>query len=31
MNGTPFTDVGFQHIPALGHLQGWLEEIMNAA
>jgi transposase InsO family protein len=30
-DGTPFTDVGFQHIPALGHLQGWLEEVMNAA
>ncbi len=30
-NGTPFTDVGFQNIPALNHLQSWLEEIMNAA
>ncbi|MBJ7598021.1 integrase core domain-containing protein, partial [Candidatus Nephthysia bennettiae] len=30
-DGTPFTDVGFQHIPALSHLQGWLEEVMNAA
>jgi hypothetical protein len=30
-DGTPFTDVGFQNIPALGRLQGWLEEVMNAA
>jgi transposase InsO family protein len=30
-DGTPFTDRGFQHIPALTHLQTWLEEVMNAA
>jgi transposase InsO family protein len=30
-DGTPFTDLGFQNIPALNHLQGWLEEVMNAA
>jgi len=30
-NGTPFTDRGFEHIPALSHLQPWLEELMNAA
>jgi transposase InsO family protein len=30
-DGTPFSDVGFQNIPALNHLQGWLEEVMNAA
>lgn len=30
-DGTPFTDVGFQKIPALSHLQGWLEEVRNAA
>ena len=30
-NGTPFTDRGFQNIPALSHLQTWLEVVMNAA
>src|SRR6266852_3026239 len=30
-DGTPFTDRGFQNIPALTHLQTWLEEVMNAA
>ncbi len=30
-NGTPFTDRGFQNIPALTHLEPWLEELMNAA
>jgi transposase InsO family protein len=30
-NGTPFTDRGFANIPALAHLQGWLEEVMDAA
>jgi transposase InsO family protein len=27
-NGTPFTDRGFEHIPALAHLQPWLQGIM---
>lgn len=27
---TPFTDRGFQEIPALAHLQPWLEELMSA-
>ncbi len=26
-DGTPFTDLGFQHIPALAHLQPWLEQL----
>lgn len=30
-NGTPFKDRGFQNIPALAHLQPWLEELMVAA
>jgi transposase InsO family protein len=30
-NGTPFTDRGFENIPALEHLQPWLEEVMHAA
>ena len=30
-DGTPFTDQGFQNIPALAHLQPWLEEVMRAA
>jgi len=30
-DGTPFTDVGFQNIPALSHLDDWLQEVMNAA
>jgi transposase InsO family protein len=28
--GTPFTDQGFEHIPALEHLQEWLTELMAA-
>ncbi|WP_338203711.1 integrase core domain-containing protein, partial [Candidatus Nephthysia bennettiae] len=30
-NGTRFTDRGFENIPALAHLQGWLKEVMDAA
>ncbi len=30
-DGTPFTDRGFQNIPALGHLEGWLEDVRAAA
>jgi transposase InsO family protein len=30
-HGTPFTDRGFQNIPALAHLQPWLEDLMHAA
>jgi putative transposase len=30
-DGTPFTDRGFQHIPALRHLEAWLAERMAAA
>ena len=30
-DGTPFTDRGFEHIPALEHLQPWLAELMAAA
>jgi transposase InsO family protein len=30
-NGTRFNDVGFENIPALAHLQGWLQELMDAA
>ncbi len=30
-DGTPFTDRGFEHIPALAHLQPWLEGIMRVA
>ena len=30
-NGTPFTDRGFQNVPALAHLPLWLTEVMNAA
>lgn len=30
-NGTPFTDRGFDNIPALAHLRGWLQEVMDAA
>lgn len=30
-DGTPFTDRGFEHIPALAHLQPWLASVMNAA
>ena len=29
-DGTPFTDRGFEHVPALLHLQGWLAELMAA-
>lgn len=29
-DGTPFTDRGFEHIPALAHLQDWLSELMAA-
>ena len=28
--GTPFTDQGFEHVPALEHLQDWLTELMAA-
>jgi transposase InsO family protein len=28
--GSPFTDLGFEHVPALEHLQGWLTELMAA-
>ena len=28
--GTLFTDKGFEHVPALDHLQGWLAELMAA-
>jgi transposase InsO family protein len=30
-NGTPFTDRGFENIPALAHLHGWLQELIHAA
>jgi len=30
-DGTPFTDRGFEHIPALVHLQSWLQTVMTAA
>lgn len=30
-DGTPFTDRGFANIPALAHMQGWLEAVMLAA
>jgi transposase InsO family protein len=29
-DGTPFTDTGFEHVPALEHLEGWLAELMAA-
>ena len=29
--GSPFTDRGFESIPALAHLEGWLLETMPAA
>jgi transposase InsO family protein len=29
-DGTPFTARGFQRVPALDHLQGWLAELMPA-
>lgn len=30
-NGTPFTDRGFENIPALAHLHDWLQELVDAA
>ncbi len=30
-DGTPFTDRGFDNIPALAHLTGWLEDLRAAA
>lgn len=30
-DGTPFTDQGFEHIPALAHLQPWLKGLMSVA
>jgi len=30
-DGTVFTDRGFENIPALAHLHGWLQEAMHAA
>ena len=30
-DGTPFTDRGFENIPALAHLRNWLEELRAAA
>jgi hypothetical protein len=30
-NGTPFTDRGFENIPALLHLRTWLEDVRAAA
>jgi transposase InsO family protein len=30
-DGTAFTDRGFEGIPALAHLQSWLQEVMHAA
>jgi transposase InsO family protein len=30
-DGTPFTDHGFENIPALAHLKTWLEELRAAA
>jgi len=29
-DGTPFTDRGFEYIPALEHLQGWLADLVAA-
>ncbi len=29
-DGTPFTDRGFENIPALAHLEGWLEDLRAA-
>ena len=29
-DGTPFTDQGFEHVPALSHLQDWLADLMAA-
>lgn len=30
-DGTPFTDRGFENVPALRHLEGWLEDLRKAA
>ena len=30
-DGTPFTDRGFDNVPALAHLEGWLEDLRAAA
>ncbi len=30
-DGTPFTDRGFEHIPALAHLQAWLSDLTAVA
>lgn len=30
-DGTPFTDRGFENIPALSHLRTWLDELRDAA
>ena len=30
-DGTPFTDRGFQNIPALRHLEPWLDQLRRAA
>lgn len=30
-DGTPFLDRGFENIPALAHLQNWLQETISAA
>jgi transposase InsO family protein len=30
-DGTPFCDCGFEHIPALEHLQLWLDDLRAAA
>lgn len=30
-DGTPFLDRGFEHVPALAHLQAWLAELVSAA
>ena len=30
-DGTPFTDRGFDNVPALAHLTGWLEDLRAAA
>ena len=30
-DGTPFTDRGFDNVPALAHLTAWLEELRAAA
>lgn len=30
-DGTPFTDRGFDNVPALAHLTGWLDDVRKAA